>query len=290
MAKTAARTGIMPTALVAIEQSFPKEKRIIDDGLAYRMLPFGAKMLVCLLRLRWLRDWFIATNERSNPGIWGGLLCRKRHVDKKLVDASGQMEAIVNLGAGFDTRAYRLEAISKLPVWELDQQGNVESKEKRLNEIFGRVPSNVKLVAIDFDHESLGAVLASHGYLLTRKTAFIWEGVSQYLTEEGVRAMFDFLAKAAIDSRLAFTYVRKSFLDGKALYGLESNYKRFVLSKVWLFGMEPEAVPTFLVEYGWGLIEDFGYDELAAKYITPCHRDLVATPVERVVYAKKLEQ
>jgi hypothetical protein len=33
MAKAAATTGIMPMALVATEQHFPKAQRVIDDGL-----------------------------------------------------------------------------------------------------------------------------------------------------------------------------------------------------------------------------------------------------------------
>jgi methyltransferase (TIGR00027 family) len=216
-------------------------------------------------------------------------LCRKRYIDEKLLDVGSRMEAIVNLGAGFDTRTYRLAAISHLPVWEVDQQENIQVKEKRLNETFGKVPSNVKLVAIDFDHENVGAVLASHGYTATKRTCFVWEAVTQYLTEDGVRKTFDFLANAPIDSCLAFTYVRKDFLDGKTLYGWGSGYKRFVATKVWMFGMEPESVPNFLAEYGWGLIEDVGYEELAARYIIPQHRNLVSTPVERMVYANKLE-
>jgi O-methyltransferase involved in polyketide biosynthesis len=40
-------------------------------------------------------------------------------------------------------------------------------------------------------------------------------GVTQYLTEPGVRKTLDFLARAAGGSRLAFTYVRKDFLEGK---------------------------------------------------------------------------
>ena len=103
-----------------------------------------------------------------------------------------------------------------------------------------------------------------------------------------MRKTFEFLAKAAMGSVLAFTYVRKDFVDGKALYGWRSGYKRFVASKVWLFGMEPQAVPNFRLEYGWELIEDVGYDELAARYITLSMKP-ASTPVERVAYAKKLE-
>jgi O-methyltransferase involved in polyketide biosynthesis len=70
MARAAAKTALMPTVLVAAEQWFPNEQRIVDDGLSYSMLPFGAKMFVRLLRLRWLRYWVIRKVDRSDPGIW----------------------------------------------------------------------------------------------------------------------------------------------------------------------------------------------------------------------------
>jgi O-methyltransferase involved in polyketide biosynthesis len=84
MAKAAANTGIMPTVLVAIEQCFPKSQRIIDDPLAVRMLPIGARMFVRLLRLRWMRGWLIGLRGKNDPGIWGSLLVRKRHIDEKV--------------------------------------------------------------------------------------------------------------------------------------------------------------------------------------------------------------
>ena len=43
MAKAAAQTGSSPTMIVAIEQYFPEEKRIIKDDLAYRILPSSMK-------------------------------------------------------------------------------------------------------------------------------------------------------------------------------------------------------------------------------------------------------
>lgn len=92
MAKAAAKTGIMPMALVAVEQYFPAAERVIDDGLAARLLPFGAIIFVRLLRPRWMRDWIIGISEKSNPGIWGGLLCRKRYIDEKLVACRHEIE------------------------------------------------------------------------------------------------------------------------------------------------------------------------------------------------------
>ncbi len=275
-------------ALVAVEQYFPKAQRVIDDGLAARLLPLGAVIFVRFLRPRWVRDSIIGLSEKGNPGIWGGLLCRKRYIDEKLVGSRSEIEAVVSLGAGFDTRPYRLEALSGLPVWEVDQRENVEAKEMRLRKAFGTIPSNVKLVPVDFDRDDLGSILAAQGYSAAKRTFFVWEAVTQYLTEQGVRATFDWLAKAAPGSRLAFTYVRKDFLDGKALYGWESGYRQFVASKVWLFGMEPEDCPSFLKGYGWRIIEHVGYDELADKYIAPTGRRLASTPVERMVYAERV--
>jgi methyltransferase (TIGR00027 family) len=287
MGKSAAKTAIMPTALVAVEQYLPSEQRIIDDGLAARLLPFGGRAFVALLRMRWMRDWIIALSEKSNPGIWGGLLCRKRYIDEKLAVSRSEIEQVVNLGAGFDTRPYRLPALSGLPVWEIDQYENAKAKESRLRKVFGTIPSNVKLVPVDFDHDDLASILAAQGFSAGKPTFFIWEAVTQYLTEQGVRATFNWLAKAAPGSRLVFTYVRKNFLDGKALYGWESGYRRFVASKVWLFGMEPEDCPIFLRGYGWRIVEDVGYDELADKYIGPTGRQLLSTPVERIVHAER---
>lgn len=287
-AKAAAKTGAGPTTMVAVEQYFPRGKRILEDDLAGRILPSGRAFLR-LMRFGPLRDWMVSASDKSLPGLWGGIVCRKRYIDEKIEESGGRMEAAVNLGAGFDTRAYRLPALSGMPVWELDQPDTVRSKQIRLRELFGEVPAHVRLVAMDFDREKLGEVLESHGYSLDRPTFFIWEAVTQYLTPGGIGATFDFLAKAAPGSRLAFTYVRKDFLEGRAAYGWEKFYQKFVVrDRTWIFGMEPGAWPDFLKAYGWRAIEDVGYEELAERYVKPAGRELASTPVERIVYAEKL--
>ena len=128
MSRTAGRTGILPIALVAAEQHYPEAQRIIDDRLAVRMLPLAAKMFVRFLRPRVIRDWIVRASEKDNPGIWGGLLCRKCYIDEKLLASRSEMDAVVNLGAGFDTRLYRLPGLSGLPAWEIDQRENIRSK------------------------------------------------------------------------------------------------------------------------------------------------------------------
>ena len=50
---------------------------------------------------------------------------------------------------------------------------------------------------------------------------FIWEAVTQYLEEKSIRMIFDFLSHAYKGSKIVFTYVRKDFLDGNNMYGMD---------------------------------------------------------------------
>ncbi|WP_026889626.1 SAM-dependent methyltransferase [Clostridium beijerinckii] len=287
MAKAAGKTGSGPISIVAIEQYFPQEERIIVDNLAHRLIPSGGVFLK-VMRLNSVRDWMVKITEKTFPGLWSCMMCRKKYIDEKLIDSVNDIEAVVNLGAGFDTRSFRLQELSHVPVWELDQPTNIETKKTQLGKIFASIPSNVKLVSIDFDHEDISTILYSYGYSIYKKTFFIWEGVTQYLTEDGIRATFDFLAKAAPGSRLAFTYVLKDFIEGRNMYGWDKMYKDYVTNNIWLFGMEPETWPNFLKEYGWQVIEDISYEEIAQKYVKPTGRKLASTPVERMIYVEKL--
>lgn len=131
--------------------------------------------------------------------------------------------------------------------------------------------------------------MESHVYSKDKRTFFILEAVTQYLTEKGIRTTFDFLAKAASGSRLAFTYIRKDFLDGRVMYGWEKFYKKYVVKdRIWLFGMDPDAWPNFPKDYGWQVIEDVSYNEMVEKYIKPTGRTLASTHIERIVYTEKL--
>ena len=131
--------------MVAIEQHFPMDQRIIDDDLAYLILPFGMRAYIWLTRPDWARDWMVRAAEKAIPGIWGGILCRKRYIDDKLTETISKISSMVNLGAGFDTRAYRLPALADIPVWEVDQPVNIKAKGARLRKLFGEVPAHAKL-------------------------------------------------------------------------------------------------------------------------------------------------
>lgn len=177
------------------------------------------------------------------------MMCRKRYIDEKLIESLNQIDAVVNLGAEFDTRAYWLPALADTPVWELDQSETIKQKQTQLRKVFGTTPWHVKLVAIDFDREDLASVLESQGYSTDKRTFFIWEAVTQYLTEKGLRTTFDFLSKAARGSRLIFTYVRKDFLEGRAMHNWEKGFKKYVTSKITRDTARGDILPFVRIRY-----------------------------------------
>ena len=287
MSKAAAKTGSEPAVLVAAEQFFPENERILNDSLSYRFLPANTKLFINIFKFKFFRNQIIKLSEKYGAGLWGGLLCRKRYIDEKLIQYSDNFDAVVNLGAGLDTRLYRLPALSGIPSWELDQKENISTKEKAVYKVFHSVPEHIKLAAIDFDRENIRDVLKNNGFSRKMTVFFIWEAVTQYLTKDGIEKTFDFLSEAKSGSLLTFTYVHRKFIDGLNMYNLEHVYKRFVKSNIWIFGMEPEEWSGYLKKYGWKVIEDMDYSMLAEKYIKPAKRKLLETQVERVIFAIK---
>ncbi|WP_285741327.1 SAM-dependent methyltransferase [Lentzea sp. NBRC 105346] len=182
--------------ITAVEQHYPLDRRLLHDDLAIEMLPPSMRWVVRLTRWGALRGFLVKASEKSAPGIWGSITGRKRYIDDELLAAlRAGTEAVVILGAGLDTRGRRLVP-AVFPVFEVDPPVNIDGKRKRIS-----LPDNVKLVPIDFEREDLAVVLEEHGYDVGTRTVFVWEGVTQYLTEPAVRSTFEFLAKASRESR-----------------------------------------------------------------------------------------
>jgi methyltransferase (TIGR00027 family) len=290
MANQSSQTSYGPMSVVAVEQNTPEGHRLVHDALAIRFLPPIMKPLVALTRWPSARALMIALVDKRGRGFWGGVLCRKRYIDDRLLEAVGTgLDAVVNLGAGLDTRAYRLPALSSLPVFEVDFPENIEYKKAKLRQLFGGIPPHVTLVPIDFDSQYLGSVLASYGYRVTYKSFFIMEAVTQYLSEDGIQNTFRFLAQAKTESRLVFTYICKDFIDGIDSHGLQTLYEVYrAKTQLWYFGLAPQQVAAFLEQYAWKELEQVGSHEYILRYLDPIGRAMSVLEIERAVYAEKL--
>jgi methyltransferase (TIGR00027 family) len=176
-----------------------------------------------------------------------------------------------------------------VPIFEVDQPLNVARKQRAVARVLGALPASVRLVPVDFERDDLMTVLASHGYRAEFRTFFVWEGVTQYLTEPAVRATFTQLGRAAVGSRLDFTYVRRDFIDGTSDYGAPALYRRMRQRRqVWKFGLLPDEVADFIAPYGWRLVEQAGPDVLTERYVRPTGRALPASQIEWSALAVKV--
>jgi methyltransferase (TIGR00027 family) len=274
--------------LVAVEQNERRDHRLVDDDLARSFLPQRLRIAVDLTRFSVARRLMIDMSERSGPGLWANLACRKRFIDEQLDQVLPGIEAVVVLGAGLDTRGCRLARRSDVPVFEVDLPINIARKATTVHRALGALPGSVRLVPVDFERDDLAAELADNGYDPKSRTFFIWEGVTQYLTENAVLATFDWLAGAAWGSRLAFTYVRRDFIEGTELYGSKTLYRKTrEKPQMWFFGIQTDDVASFLDQYGWSLVEQAGPDYFLTHYVRPAGRKLGASELEWTAIAEQ---
>jgi methyltransferase (TIGR00027 family) len=106
--------------------------------------------------MRWplLRRLTISAGERAVPGSWALIACREPFIDDKPDEALGDIDAVVDLGAGMDTRAYRLARRSELRIFEVDLPVNITRKKAAVQRAIGAVPASVHLVPLDFERDA----------------------------------------------------------------------------------------------------------------------------------------
>ncbi|MGE2836671.1 SAM-dependent methyltransferase [Mycobacterium sp. SMC-4] len=284
----AARTAVGPMTLAAIEHHEPPDRRLVDDDLAESFLPARARLMVRLTRTAWMRRAVYSTVERTAPGVWTSIACRKRYIDERLSDPLNETDAVIVLGSGLDTRGCRIARHGDLPVYEIDRPEAIDHKRVVLQRVAGEVLPSVHLVGLDFATGNLMSALQSHGFRDDRRAFVIWEGVTQYLSADTVADTLAALGNLAPGSRLVFSYIRQDFIDGVNLYGADALYRRFrQRSRLWQSGMVPEQVAEMLAEHGWRLVEQVGPGYYRDTYIRPTGRDLTASPIEWMALAER---
>lgn len=100
-------------------------------------------------------------------------------------------------------------------------------------------------------------------------TLFLWEGVTNYLTDEAVDATLRWCADAAPGSQLVMTYIDRRFLTHPDEYHgarrLRSTLRR--AGEPMTFGISPADLPGYLAERGFELVSDIGAAEFRERYV-----------------------
>lgn len=125
----------------------------------------------------------------------------------------------VILGAGFDTRAFRLpqEARRQLRSFEVDTPKTLAIKREVL-QLAGIDQVGVTLVSADFEQEDWLSRLVDAGFDPNQPALFLWEGVTPYLDRAAVEDTLRKIAGTAKGSVIAFDYVTTEVLASHALY------------------------------------------------------------------------
>jgi methyltransferase (TIGR00027 family) len=268
-----------------IEQYQPEETRLFSDPLVKGMV--GAPIRV-LMQFASMRNLTMQQMDAITPGIYGVQIARTRFIDEAVQDAlSRGIGQVVILGAGLDTRPYRLAGIERAKVFEVDLPSVQEEKKKKLQKHFGRLPAHVTFLPIDFDTQSLESVFTGTAFDPASPAVFVWEGVTQYLSEEAVRRTLAFVGTSAPGSILVFTYVLKSLIERRSgILGANKMLDRVAKQGApWLFGLEPAGVASFLEPFHLRLQADVGNADYQASYFKPLGRKLVVSEIERIAQA-----
>ncbi|MCZ6895588.1 MAG: class I SAM-dependent methyltransferase, partial [Gammaproteobacteria bacterium] len=138
---------------------------------------------------------------------------RTLYFDRIIERVIGDIEQFVVMGAGYDTRAYGNYPREGLTFFELDQK-NVQQHKRRGLDRAEIDSEHVRFVAVDFSNENAFDKLIDAGFERSRKTLFLWEGVSLYLSESDVRkTMQDVRSYAPAGSVLLADIYADRFVD-----------------------------------------------------------------------------
>jgi methyltransferase (TIGR00027 family) len=173
---------------------------------------------------------------------------------------------VVILGAGLDTRAWRMAELAAATVFEVDHPASQREKQDRLGDL-RPVTGAVRFVPVDFTRDPLDAALVAAGHDATVPTTWIWEGVVPYLTPSQVDSTLTVVdGRSAPASRLVVNYQSPSLAAAvgrqvaRAMFAVSRKadpLKREPRRSAWT----PERMARRLTRYGFDVAAD---DDLLA--------------------------
>jgi methyltransferase (TIGR00027 family) len=262
----------------AMESQRPEGKRLFCDPLAASYLSPTLRVLLLADRLPFLNRMVAAIIDHRWPGARTTGVARTRLIDEAAEAAlkAGLRQAVL-LGAGFDSRPYRLHGMDKVVAFEVDHPATSEAKLKLTTAALGRIPSNVRFVRIDFNSQDLSVVLKNAGYDAALPTLFLWEGVTNYLTADAVQSTLLFCSRAAAQSEVVFTYIDSEVLSNPRSYPGTQKLAKLLsgVGEKWTFGFDPKQLPGYLERIGLKLKSDLSAAEYRQIYYKQEGRSMI---------------
>ena len=275
----------------AFESHRPAKSRLFADPYADAFLRPWMRGMAAASAIPILRD--VATrlfDAKTGPGPRPSAIIRTRVIDDALVDIVNRAECcqVAILGAGFDTRAYRLSALATARVFELDHPATQREK-RRVIDRLGISRDNVIHAAINFEDDDVFEVLTSAGVDPSSSIVFVWEGVTNYLS---ARAVDDTLAiirrlSGGPHAVLIATYVDVRALNDPSPFPEARRWTKAVrgAGEPWTFGLHPDAASRYFGDRGYQIRSDISTKDAGRQLLNGLHRNEQGSGLYRVVVA-----
>ncbi|MCP3901006.1 MAG: class I SAM-dependent methyltransferase [Desulfobacteraceae bacterium] len=284
----ASRSAGIIAAHRAMESYKDSEDRICYDPFARQFLPSNFTVIG---ETEASEEDALELFKMIVPGFHEFFIARTKYIDEYLLNSiNAGLEQLVILGAGYDSRSYRIEELkNKVKILEVDYPATQNAKKEKLIEIFQGLPGHVTYVPLDFLKETLKSSLSDNGYDKSLTTLFIWEGVTMYIDIEAVNETLSFIAKnTGKGSSVIFDHTYPEVIDG--------THERYE-AKEWLkiannsdepllFGIKKDNVEKFLTKRGFCNIESITSEYFNDNYFTGSNKDRKSTPILSLAHAE----
>lgn len=206
-------------------------------------------------------DWFLRLvpilEWLMMPGITLHYGLRKRFIEDVTLEMLGnEVIQVVNLGAGFDTLAWRLHSqYPSVQFIEIDHPATNQLKEKALLQADNSA-ENLHWVSVDFNRQSLKEALQSFSaFDAAKKTLFICEGVLMYLQQADVVELLSNIRQlSGSGTQCVFTCV-ESINSPKNNMGLLLKWYLKYKSEVLQWNIEAGLLAGFLHKQHYELLK-----------------------------------
>jgi methyltransferase (TIGR00027 family) len=263
---SASQTAEYVALFRAIETARPEDERLFSDPLAAAFLTGRLKRAAQTARMPLGGDAVSKYIDTRWPGPRLSAVVRTRVIDDAVREAIGAgCSQLVLLGAGYDTRPYRLPEAAGIDAFEVDHPATQAIKREVLKRELQETPDNVRFVAVDFERDSLADALDAAGLRHDVETCVVWEGVFSYLTIKAIDATLGWCVRACPPgSRLILTYLDERAIERKGdtpawIAAVEDSGEPFIT------GLDPADAPAFFAERGLELLTDESTRESAVR-------------------------
>ena len=265
-----------------IETIAGPDKRVINDPYADNFM-MGAGLMKLMGHK--LNVWLA---KKLAPGFHEHIISRTRFIDDLIEKSAIEgVEQYVILGAGYDSRAHRLELPSSLKIFEVDQP---EVQDRKRSKIPKELPNseNVTYVTVDFAHQSLTERLLNAGFDRTKSTVFTLEGVTQYISKEAFNSTMKEMSRLCqkTSSIFALSFVNellnknpedcfgRGYLNPEKKANLIKKLSAKAAGEPWISFYSTEEIEGLLSENGYSIKENVTLEDLNSLYFGPVGRTL----------------